>query len=229
MNKFDRVTAILIQLQSKRLITANTLAAKFDVSIRTIYRDIKTLEHAGVPIITEEGKGYSIMEGYRIPPIMFTEDEANALLTAELLIQSSKDSSLIDKFSEAIAKVRAVMPNNIKGRTESLEQRMGVSNTYINQSPKSKHLLQLQKAIVEHVVVNIHYTDNANAKTKRNIEPFAIYSNQYYEWVLVAYCSLRKAFRSFSLLNINTLNTTTEKFTPHKMTLKQYLDNTYKK
>ena len=84
--RLSRLTAILTQLQTKRLLTATTLAEKFNVSVRTIYRDIRTLEQAGVPIITEDGKGYSLMEGYKIPPVMFTEAQANALITAEQLV-----------------------------------------------------------------------------------------------------------------------------------------------
>jgi predicted DNA-binding transcriptional regulator YafY len=225
--RLTRLTAILTQLQSKQVVTAKKLADKFGVSNRTIYRDIKTLENAGVPIITEEGKGYSIMDGYRIPPIMFTEDEANALLTAELIIQSSKDSSLIEKFSEAISKVRAVIPGKIKNRTERLEQKMGITNTYIDTSPKSKYLLEIQHALLEYLVISIDYKDKAGQSTKRNIEPFAIYSTQNNEWVMIAFCRLRKDFRTFSLINIDKLMTTTEKFEPHKITFKQYLDKTF--
>jgi len=141
IKRLTRLTAILIQLQSMRLLNATKLSEKFNVSIRTIYRDIKALEQAGVPIITEEGKGFSLMEGYKIPPVMFTESEANALLTAELIIQSSKDSSLIKEFASVTAKVKAVLPNSLKNKTERLEQKMGVSNTYIDKSPKSNILL----------------------------------------------------------------------------------------
>jgi len=84
--RLARLTAILTQLQSKKLITARDIAEKHEVSIRTVYRDIRTLEKSGIPIVTEEGKGYSIMEGYKLPPVMFTEDEANALITAEQII-----------------------------------------------------------------------------------------------------------------------------------------------
>jgi predicted DNA-binding transcriptional regulator YafY len=220
--RLTRLTAILTQLQSKRLITADKLAEKFGVSSRTIYRDIKTLEYAGVPIIAVEGKGFTLMEGYRIPPIMFTEDEANALLTAELVIQSSKDTSLISKFSEAISKVRAVIPNTIKAKTERLEQKMGISNTYIDNSPKSKYLLDIQKALVDYCVISIDYTDKAGQSTQRKLEPFAIYSNQNNEWVMVAFCRLRKDFRTFSLVNIKKFTLTTENFEPHKMTFAQY-------
>ena len=91
--RLSRLTAILTQLQSKRLITAKQLAEKHTVSIRTIYRDIRSLEKSGIPIITEEGKGYSIMEGYHLPPVLFTEDEANALITVEQLVLNNKDQS----------------------------------------------------------------------------------------------------------------------------------------
>ena len=82
--RLSRLVAILTQLQTRRLITSTKLAEKFGVSTRTIYRDLKALEQAGVPILTEDGKGYTLMEGYKIPPIMFSENQANALILAEL-------------------------------------------------------------------------------------------------------------------------------------------------
>jgi predicted DNA-binding transcriptional regulator YafY len=225
--RLTRLTAILTQLQSKRVLTAKKMADRFGVSNRTIYRDIKTLENAGVPIITEEGKGFSIMEGYRIPPIMFTEDEANALLTAEFIIQSSQDSSLINKFSEAILKVRAVIPNRIKLKTEILEQKIGITNTYIRNVPKSKFLLEIQRALVDYSVISVNYTNKARQSTHRLLEPFAIFSNQNNEWVLVAFCRLRQDFRSFSIFSIEKLTITNEHFAPHKITFKDYLANNF--
>ena len=82
MNKFDRVVTILMLLQTKRIVKAQELADKFEVSIRTIYRDLRTLENAGVPISAEAGIGYSLVQGYNLPPIMFTEDEATAFRVA---------------------------------------------------------------------------------------------------------------------------------------------------
>ncbi len=93
--RLSRLTAMITQLQSKRIVTAKEIAEKHNVSIRTIYRDIRTLEKSGIPIITEEGRGYSILEGYKIPPVMFTQEEANALITAQQLIKKNKDQSLI--------------------------------------------------------------------------------------------------------------------------------------
>src|SRR5690606_26055485 len=107
--RLSRLTAILTQLQTKRLLTATNLADKFNVSVRTIYRDIRALEQAGVPIITEEGKGYSLMEGYKVPPVMFTESQANALILAEQLVLKNKDTSFIKDYTEAIDKIKAVL------------------------------------------------------------------------------------------------------------------------
>ena len=83
MNRFDRITAILIQLQAKRSVKGQEMADRFGVSLRTVYRDLRTLEQAGVPLCGEAGVGYSLAEGYRLPPVMFTREEATALLTAK--------------------------------------------------------------------------------------------------------------------------------------------------
>lgn len=99
IKRVSRLTAILTQLQTQRLLTATYLAEKFNVSVRTIYRDMRALEESGVPIIAEEGKGYSLMEGYRIPPVMFTEAQANALIIAEQLVLKNKDAFLVKRLN----------------------------------------------------------------------------------------------------------------------------------
>jgi predicted DNA-binding transcriptional regulator YafY len=96
------------------MITATNLAERFNVSIRTIYRDIRALEQAGVPIIVEDGKGYTLMEGYKIPPIMFSENQANALILAEQLVLKNTDSSFIKDYSDAIDKLKQFYDNQRK-------------------------------------------------------------------------------------------------------------------
>ncbi|MCZ4244839.1 helix-turn-helix transcriptional regulator [Pedobacter punctiformis] len=122
--RLSRLTAILIHLQTKRLVTSTELAKKFSVSVRTIYRDIKALEQAGVPVLSEEGKGYSIIEGYNIPPVMFTESEANALITAEQLILKNKDASFVKEYTGAIFKIKSVLKNNTKDKANLLANRI---------------------------------------------------------------------------------------------------------
>src|SRR5688500_15322575 len=109
MNRFDRLTAILIHLQSKRLVVAQDIADRFEISLRTVYRDIQSLEQAGVPVVGEKGLGYSIMEGYRIPPVMFTEEEVIAFLMAEKILENHADIYHSEKFKSAMFKVRAVL------------------------------------------------------------------------------------------------------------------------
>jgi predicted DNA-binding transcriptional regulator YafY len=223
--RLSRLTAILTQLQTKRLLTAPELANKFSVSIRTIYRDIKALEQAGVPILTEEGKGYTLMEGYKIPPVMFTESQANALILAEQLVLKNKDASFVKDYSEAIEKIKAVLGHAVKDKANLLSERTRFSQN-TNRERNSNNLSDLQFALTNFLVTNIEYTNEAKKVTTRLIEPFALLSTQE-NWLLVAWCRLRKEFRYFRLDRINKMEVLSEKFTPHKMTLQEYFDKFY--
>ena len=223
IKRLSRLTAILIQLQTKPLITSTSLAEKFGVSIRTIYRDIRALEQAGVPILTEEGKGYSLMEGYKIPPIMFSENEANALITVEQLVLKNRDSSLIKEYTEAINKVKAVLKYSTKEKVDLLSERIAVSPA-LSAINASNSLTLIQNALTNFNVLNITYhSEHKNEKTERNIEPFALYYSLQESWTLIAYCRLRKDYRMFRLDRILKINPIDLKFTPHKLTLQNYL------
>lgn len=221
--RLSRLTSILIQLQTKRLITATTLADKFSVSIRTIYRDIRALEQSGVPIVTEDGKGYTLMEGYRIPPVTFTESEANALVTAEQLVLKNKDASFVNDYTEAISKIKSVLRQTTKENANLLSDRIAFSqnNSFYR---TSNYLSVLQLALTNFNLTTIEYqkTDSIET-TKRTVEPFALLSTQE-NWLLVAWCRLRKEFRIFRIDRIKNLQIQSEKFEPHKMTLKEYFE-----
>ncbi|MDX1905446.1 MAG: YafY family protein [Bacteroidia bacterium] len=222
--RLSRLAAILTQLQTRRLLTARALADKFAVSVRTIYRDIRALEQAGVPIVTEEGKGYSLMEGYRVPPVMFTEAQANALIAAEQLVLKNKDASLIKDYTEAIDKIKAVLKYSLQDKANLLAERTRFDQN-INRERNSNNLSDLQFALTHFSVVNIAYTNEQNQPTTRQIEPFALLSTE--NWLLIAYCRLRKAFRFFRLDRIQQLEVLPEKFEPHGMTLQEYFDRYY--
>ena len=210
--RLSRLTAILTQLQSKRIITANQLAERHNVSIRTIYRDIRTLEKSGIPIITEEGKGYSIMEGYHLPPVLFTEDEANALITAEQLISKNKDQSFSENVSSAIEKIKAILRYSQKGNADLLADRIYFGGN-TKEERTSNNLMRIQSAITQYEVLKITYTSSENKRTVRSIEPFAIYSI-HGNFLLIAFCRLRDAFRAFRIDFIETLIPEGETFTP---------------
>lgn len=220
--RLSRLVAILTQFQTRRLVTSSKLAEKFGVSTRTIYRDLKALEQAGVPILTEDGKGYSLMEGYKIPPIMFTENQANALILAEQLVLKNKDSSLINDYAEAIDKIKAVLRQSEKDKANLLSLRTKFAKLD-NYEIKSNILSTLQIAITNFYLVNFDYINAENKESKRTVEPFALL-NISEGWLLVAYCRLRKEFRYFRLDRIQKLQVQQENFTPHKMTLQEFFE-----
>ncbi len=225
--RLSRLTAIITQLQSKRLITAKFLAEKHKVSVRTIYRDIRTLEKSGIPIVTEEGKGFSIMEGYHLPPVIFTEDEANALITMELLAIKNKDQSLSENVSSAIEKIKSILRYSQKGNADLLAQRVYFGGN--NQLEKSSsNLMQIQSAIIHFKVLRIEYRSSEQKRTIRQIEPFAVYSTKG-NFLLIAFCRLRNDFRAFRIDFIEKLTPQEETFTPHNMTIQQYFEEYVKK
>ncbi|MEE9322023.1 MAG: YafY family protein [Granulosicoccus sp.] len=121
MNRFDRVTSLLLLLQTRSVVTARFLADHFNVTERTIYRDIRTLENAGVPIGSEVGVGYFLEQGYRLPPVSFTLDEAASLLLGEKLLVASLDANSLQDFKQALNKVRAVIESSDKDYLSSLD------------------------------------------------------------------------------------------------------------
>ncbi len=224
--RLARLTAILTQLQSKRVVTARDIAEKHQVSIRTVYRDIRTLEKSGIPVFTEEGKGYSIMEGYKLPPVMFTEEEANALITAEQIIRRNKDKSLADQCKNAIEKIKAVLQYTQKDKTALLSERLVIRSNARNEQT-SDHLIRLQSAVTNYQLASIDYLSLQNQRSQRTVEPFAMIHTQE-NWILIGFCRLRNDFRAFRLDCIQNLVISTTQFEPHKITLQQYFEQSSK-
>ena len=220
--RLSRLVAILTQLQARRLVTSTKLAEKFGVSTRTIYRDLKALEQSGVPILTEDGKGFTLMEGYKIPPIMFSENQANALIIAEQLVLKNKDSSLIKDYAEAIDKIKAVLKQTEKDKANLLSLRTKFAKLD-NYEIKSNILSYLQNALTNFQLVKFEYINAENKESNRIVEPFALL-NITEGWLMVAFCRLRKEFRYFRLDRIQKLQIQPENFTPHKMTLQEFFE-----
>ncbi len=190
--------------------------------MRTVYRDIRALEEAGVPIITEEGKGYSIMEGYKLPPVMFSEREAYALITTEQIVLRSKDASLRKEFSAAIEKIKAVMRLRSQQQIELLANRMYINKNYANIMNSDK-LIDIQMALVNYKCINVKYETESGKPSNRIIEPFMLYHNWTEDWVLAAYCRLRQDFRAFRLDRMKDVKILDDLFEPHNLTMKQYV------
>jgi predicted DNA-binding transcriptional regulator YafY len=228
MNRIDRITAILILLQTKRVIKSYEIAERFDVSIRTIYRDIRTLEEAGIPVGSEAGLGYFLCEGYSLPPVMFTKEEASSLLTAEKLVEKFTDTSVNKYFKSALDKIKAILSNKDKDFMESLDSQIEILYTdpAHREDFPNNFLTDIQQTLANKKVIVIDYLALYNDKISKNrtVEPIGL-CYYAYAWHLIAFCRLRKDYRDFRLDRIMNLHVTDERYDIiNKKSLKQYWD-----
>lgn len=167
------------------------------------------------------------MEGYHLPPVLFTEDEANALITVEQLVSNSKDASFSNNVSSAIEKIKAILRYSQKGNADLLADRIAFNHNYF-EGNSSNNLMQLQAAIIHFQELEIHYLSSKKELTKRIVEPFAIYSTNG-NFLLIAFCKLRNDFRVFRIDFIQHISKTNQQFTPHNMTMQQFFETYIKK
>jgi predicted DNA-binding transcriptional regulator YafY len=214
VNRIDRLVAILIHLQGRRVTRAEDIADEFQTSIRTVYRDIAALAEAGVPIVGEAGLGYSIVKGYHLPPVHFTTEEATALITASMLMDRFTDGSLASSMDSALAKIRAVLPPDHQDHLLRLERRMSMPNAQQRNRPAT--LFLIQKALADRTLLRISYRGSGAAEAlRREIEPLGL---TYYgdRWHLIAWCRLRKDYRDFRTDRIEGILSSAEQFEPHE-------------
>jgi predicted DNA-binding transcriptional regulator YafY len=229
MNRIDRISAILIQLQSRRVVKAADIAERFKISLRTVYRDVKTLEEAGIPLIGEAGVGYSIMDGYRLPPVMFTKEEATAFLTAEKFVEKLTDASTMANYKSAMYKVRAILKTSEKDLLESMDDRIAVlKSVAIPETANTDHIQTILHSIAQKKVLALNYfAQHSQEHTKRYVEPVGIFYLSGY-WHLIAYCRLRKDYRDFRIDRIKNLTVTDDHYTDEHPALKEYIAQTAK-
>jgi predicted DNA-binding transcriptional regulator YafY len=227
MNRIDRLTAILIHLQSKKIVKAEEIAHRFSISLRTVYRDVKALVEAGVPVGAEAGKGYFIVEGYHLPPVMFSQDEASALLLAGKLVEQLADHSVKASFDSALLKIKAVLNPSEKDHVESLQQLVQVlerPRSYEQTNTFPDHFLTaIQRAVVKKEVLKIEYTNNQQELTSREVEPIGIF---YYgsAWHLIGWCRLRNSYRDFRADRMRNVAATGQLYETHNLlSLQEYM------
>ena len=227
MNRIDRISAILIQLQSRRVVKACDIADRFGISLRTVYRDVKTLEEAGIPIIGEAGVGYSIMDGYRLPPIMFTREEAIAFLTAEKFMEKMTDESTMAQHKSAMYKIRAILKTAEKDMLENMDSSIEVLKSRVqHRINNNDHIQTILNAIAHKKVLCMEYKAGyTQEQTKRDVEPVGIFYLDNY-WHLIAYCRMRSDYRDFRCDRIDSLNETNNTFLGKHPTLKSYIAQT---
>lgn len=216
MNRIDRLTGMILLLQSHRVITAEEIASHYEMSVRTVYRDLAALGEAGVPIVAEAGVGYSLMRGYHMPPVMFTEQEAAALFMSGEVTEQIADGTLRTSLRSALLKVLSVLPKERHDSLKKLKQTVGVWIGGPRKEDEHRALMPLQQAVARRLCVRLSYNAGSRGEvSSRIVEPLGM---MYYarEWHLIAYCRMRKDFRDFRLDRVVNWEVTNETFDGHK-------------
>jgi predicted DNA-binding transcriptional regulator YafY len=232
MNRIDRLTAILIHLQTKKVVKAEEIAERFGMSLRTVYRDVKALMEAGVPIGSEAGKGYFIVDGYHLPPVMFTQDEASSMLLAGKLVDKMADKSVRGAYQSAMHKIKSVLNEAEKDHLQNLESHIEVflrSRLEVKEREDypDNFMTDIQRAVARKEVLRIDYSNNEEALTQREVEPIGIF---YYSmaWHLIGWCRLRNGYRDFRADRIKTLTNTGQSFEGRNLiSLKEYFQSMF--
>lgn len=199
----DRLFQLIQVLRRRhgRAVTAGAVATELEVSVRTVYRDIRDLQAQRVPIEGEAGVGYVLREGFDLPPLMFTEDEIDALVIGARIVQSWADPGLAAAAGDALAKVEAVLPAQLRPRVRTL----GLLSPPTPRRPEvAIDMAALRLAVREQRKVTVDYVSEAGERTSRTIWPMAL---AFFPpvWLLLAWCELRQDFRSFRVDRIHAI------------------------
>jgi predicted DNA-binding transcriptional regulator YafY len=199
MNRIDRLTAILIMLQARRVVRSQDIVERFGISRRTVYRDLRALQDAGVPIGAEAGIGYYLAPGYHLPPVMFSRQEAAAVLMAGKLMAHFSDASVNRAYLGALDKIRSVLDRPERRFLEQLDAATAVLATAPEDRPgfPNTFLPELQQALARRRVLTLGYhSASKDEETRRTVEPLGLcfYGTH---WHLLAWCRLRGDYRDF--------------------------------
>ncbi len=224
MNRTDRLLAIVLELQAHRRRRAADLASTFETSKRTIYRDIQALSEAGVPIVAAPGRGYALQEGYFLPPLSFSADEAMLLLLGADFLARQFDAQYRAAAEVAGRKIAAALPEARRAEVEALRGGIGFITPDAPGNPAVPDLLRrLRGAILARTTVRFTYHARYQARAPapetpgeqhraRQADPYAI-AQVAGAWYLVAYCHRRRAIRTFRFDRIADLETLPATFT----------------
>ncbi len=215
MNKMDRLLAIVLELQGRNWRRAEDLAATFETSKRTIYRDLRALGQAGVPIVSLPGRGYSLVEGYFLPPLNFTVEEATMLLLGSDLMAQSFDAQYRAAAESASRKISGVLPERVRGAVAALRESIEfvVECGGAGRSERLPKLRLLRRAILDRRSVRFRYFTRHRTEGEapsgmpepRTADPYGL-TNVRDVWYLGAYCHVRRDVRTFRLDRMDDLD-----------------------
>jgi predicted DNA-binding transcriptional regulator YafY len=215
MDRTERLFALMDGLRRhRRPVTAADLASDLAVSVRTIYRDIRTLIGLGAPIDGEAGLGYLLRPGFFLPPLMFDEDELEALVLGARWVERQQDEALAKAARNALGKIATAAPDDLR----DVMAQSGLWAHSWNQVAPSVSLPSVREAIRRERKVWIAYHDQAGAATERVVWPIglAFYDNKH---AIVAWCELRQDFRFFRADRIAELSATGERYPKRRAAL----------
>jgi predicted DNA-binding transcriptional regulator YafY len=222
MNRIDRLLGVLTLLQSKKYVPAEKIADKFHISVRTVYRDIKALVELGFPVSFEAPKGYFVVQGYFLPPVAFSTEEANALLLSESLVKGFADKSIQEHYSSALNKVKAVLRSSQKEKLDVLDDSIRLQ-MHPNLVLNVEYMALLQKVIAAKTIIEIAYRNKKQEDSTRQVEPIGLIFYAF-NWHLIGWCHTREDYRDFKVASILRLRDTGMPFRkPSHMELNEYM------
>ncbi|MDX2033639.1 MAG: YafY family protein [Blastocatellia bacterium] len=204
MNRTDRLLAIVLELQRKGSLRAEDLAATFETCKRTIYRDIQALSESGVPIVSQPGLGYSLVEGYFLPPVSFSSDEATMLLLGSDFVADNFDAQYRDAARSASHKIEAVLKEKVRQEVAYLRNSIAfVATDTLSRDAATNALAPLRRAIIDRRTIRFHYhtryaKQGQQARNTRDADPYGIV-HLGEAWYLIAHCRLRNEIRNFKV------------------------------
>jgi predicted DNA-binding transcriptional regulator YafY len=208
LRRADRLFEIVQHLRGDRLVTAQTLAGRLEVSVRTIYRDVRDLQTAGVPIDGEAGVGYLLRPGFQLPPLMFTLAEIEALIVGARMVEAWAGRSLAAQAAEALVKIGAVVPPDrmqAAGRVAIF-----APGFKFDEAMRTRFDL-FARAIEERRKTWFAYRDADGGSSERTVRPLALHFWGG-TWTLAAWCELRVDFRTFRIDRAESLAVTDARF-----------------
>jgi len=221
MNRTDRLLAIVLELQGKKRQRAQDLAATFEVSVRTIYRDVEALGEAGVPLVSTPGRGYALMDGYFLPPLSFGADEAMMLLLGADVMARSFDAHYRAAAQAASRKILGVLPDRRQQEITTLRERIqfiaGGTLRQEGQTQEQARLQLVRQAVIDCATIGFlyhtrHTADETPTSQRREADPYGLLFLSG-AWYLSAYCHLRRDVRNFRLDRMDELALTGATFT----------------
>ncbi|MGH8372895.1 MAG: helix-turn-helix transcriptional regulator [Gammaproteobacteria bacterium] len=201
MRRADRLFQIVQLLQGRKLVTARQLAERLRVSERTVYRDVQDLVLSGVPIDGEAGVGYMLHAGFNLPPLMFSPEEMEALVTGARLVKAWAGNTLADAAEQALVKIEHALPPKLKEKIGDTRLFAPGFHAYARHTPQ---LDKLRDAINKRQVLDIRYTREDGEQSSRNVRPLGLFfwGNV---WTLAAWCETREDYRNFRIDRIQQL------------------------